>query len=193
MAPVSIRPIPVRMQQHWTLLAVCLAALALPLSFSAGAVAVPVLARSAGASPTALAWVTNAFMLTFGSLLLAAGGLADRYGRRRMFLTGTVGFTAATTAVCVAPTLLWLDLARGLQGVAAAAALASGTAALAQGWQGPAPAPRLRPAGHDVRCGAGAWAVAGGPAAAGTGMAQCVRSRWFTGIGGLRTGRARVA
>lgn len=138
MAAVSIRPISVRTQQHWTLLAVCLAALALPLSFSAGAVAVPVLARSAGASPTALAWVTNAFMLTFGSLLLAAGGLADRYGRRRMFLTGTVGFTAATTAACVAPTLLWLDLARGLQGVAAAAALASGTAALAQGWQGPA-------------------------------------------------------
>jgi len=98
---------------------------------------VPVLARSAVASPTALAWVTNAFMLTFGSLLLAAGGLADRHGRRRMFLLGTAGFTVATAAVCLAPTLLWLDLARGLQGVAAAAALASGTAALAQGWQGP--------------------------------------------------------
>jgi MFS family permease len=81
--------------------------------------------------------VTNAFMLTFGSLLLAAGGLADRHGRRRMFLLGTAGFTVATAAVCLAPTLLWLDLARGLQGVAAAAALASGTAALAQGWQGP--------------------------------------------------------
>jgi MFS family permease len=130
-------PLPVRAQQRWTLLAVCLAALALPLSFSAGAVAVPALARSAAASPTALAWVTNAFMLTFGSLLLAAGGLADRYGRR-LFLLGTAGFTTATAVVCLAPTLLWLDLARGLQGVAAAAALASGTAALAQAWQGPA-------------------------------------------------------
>lgn len=137
MAPDSTFPVPAQTPQRWTLLAVCLAALALPLSFTAGAVAVPVLARSAVASPTALAWVTNAFMLTFGSLLLAAGGLADRHGRRRMFLLGTAGFTVATAAVCLAPTLLWLDLARGLQGVAAAAALASGTAALAQGWQGP--------------------------------------------------------
>ncbi|TGQ51014.1 MFS transporter, partial [Mesorhizobium sp. M1C.F.Ca.ET.212.01.1.1] len=96
----------------------------------------PALARSAAASPTALAWVTNAFMLTFGSLLLAAGGLADRYGRRRLFLLGTVGFTLATAVVCLAPALLWLNLARGLQGVAAAAALASGTALLAQAWQG---------------------------------------------------------
>lgn len=138
MAPVSMLPESDRTQQRWALLAVCLAALALPLSFSAGAVAVPVLARSAAASPTALAWVTNAFMLTFGSLLLAAGGLADRYGRRRLFLLGTAGFTAATGAACLAPALPWLDLARGLQGVAAAAALASGTAALAQAWQGPA-------------------------------------------------------
>ncbi|MBH1657726.1 MFS transporter [Stenotrophomonas maltophilia] len=137
MAPVSMLPVPSHTQQRWTLLAVCLAALALPLSFSAGAVAVPALARSAASSPTALAWVTNAFMLTFGSLLLAAGGLADRYGRRRLFLLSTAGFTVATIVVCLAPTLLWLDLARGLQGVAAAAALASGTAALAHAWQGP--------------------------------------------------------
>ncbi|PSD26271.1 hypothetical protein C7E18_15600, partial [Stenotrophomonas maltophilia] len=73
MAPDSTFPVPAQTPQRWTLLAVCLAALALPLSFTAGAVAVPVLARSAVASPTALAWVTNAFMLTFGSLLLAAG------------------------------------------------------------------------------------------------------------------------
>ncbi len=137
MAPVSMLPVPVQTQQRWTLLAVCLAALALPLSFSAGAVAVPALARSVASSPSVLAWVTNAFMLTFGSLLLAAGGLADRYGRRRLFLLGTAGFTVATIVVCLAPTLLWLDLARGLQGVAAAAALASGTAALAHAWQGP--------------------------------------------------------
>lgn len=137
MAPVSMLPVPSHTHQRWTLLAVCLAALALPLSFSAGAVAVPALARSAASSPTALAWVTNAFMLTFGSLLLAAGGLADRYGRRRLFLLGTAGFSIATAVVCLAPTLLWLDLARGLQGVAAAAALASGTAALAHAWQGP--------------------------------------------------------
>ncbi|WP_313140959.1 MFS transporter [Stenotrophomonas sp.] len=119
------------------LLAVCSAALALPLAFSAGAVVVPSLQLGQGASPLALAWVTNAFMLIFGGLLLAAGALADRLGRRRVFLAGTAGFAAATACVCLAPDLLWLDIARGLQGIAAAAALASGTAALAQAWQGP--------------------------------------------------------
>ncbi len=137
MAPVSMLPVPVQTQQRWTLLAVCLAALALPLSFAGGAVAVPALASSVVSTPSVLALETNAFMLTFGSLLLAAGGLADRYGRRRLFLLGTAGFTIATIAVCLAPTLPSLDLARGLQGVAAAAALASGTAALAHAWQGP--------------------------------------------------------
>lgn len=136
MAPVSM--IPDAGRERWALLAVCLAALALPLSFSAGAVAVPVLAAMADASPGALAWVTNAFMLSFGSLLLAAGALADRYGRRRLFLLGTAGFALATVGTCLAADLRWLDLARGLQGVAAAAALASGTAALAQAWQGAA-------------------------------------------------------
>ncbi|SES70803.1 MFS transporter [Stenotrophomonas indicatrix] len=125
-------------QRCWALLSVCLAALALPLSFSAGAVAVPVLASQLSSSPASLAWVTNAFMLGFGSLLLAAGGLADRYGRRRLFLLGSGGFALATMFVCIAPDLFWLDMARGLQGVCAAAALASGSAALAQAWHGQA-------------------------------------------------------
>ncbi|MFE3969193.1 MFS transporter [Stenotrophomonas sp. YIM B13575] len=125
-------------QGRWALVSVCLAALALPLSLSAGAVAVPVLAIQLASSPASLAWVTNAFMFSFGSLLLAAGGLADRYGRRRLFLLGSGGFALATFFVCMAPDLFWLDLARGLQGVGAAAALASGSAALAQAWHGQA-------------------------------------------------------
>ncbi len=118
------------------LLAVCLVALALPLSFSAGAVAVPALAGRFPGSPGALAWVTNAFMLSFGSLLLAAGGLADRWGRRRLFQAGCAVVALATLAVCLASDLMWLDLARGAQGVGAAAALASGSAALAQRFGG---------------------------------------------------------
>ena len=125
-----------RRDPRWGVLAVCLVALALPLSFSAGAVAVPALAGRFQGAPSALAWVTNAFMLSFGSLLLAAGGLADRFGRRRLFLCGSAGFVLATLAVCLAANLRALDLARGVQGVAAAAALASGSAALAQRFQG---------------------------------------------------------
>lgn len=122
------------------LAAVCLAALALPLAFSGGAVATPAIGRAfatgTAGSPAALNWITNAFMLAFGSLLMAAGTLADRYGRRRVFALGIGGFTLASIALACAPSLLALDLLRAAQGIAAAAALAGGTAALAQEFDG---------------------------------------------------------
>lgn len=116
--------------------AVCLAALTLPLSFSAGAVATPAIARDIGGSAAALTWITNAFMLTFGSLLMAAGTLADRYGRKRVFTIGVATFTAFSLALGWAPSVWLMDLLRAGQGVGAAAALAGGSAALAQEFEG---------------------------------------------------------
>ncbi|MDQ1091035.1 MFS family permease [Xanthomonas sacchari] len=120
------------------LAAVCLAALALPLNFSGGAVATPAIGAALGGSALALAWITNAFMLSFGSLLLAAGALADRRGRRRVFLGGLALFVLASLGVAVAGSVVAIDLWRALQGVGAAAALAAGTAALAQLYAGAA-------------------------------------------------------
>lgn len=118
------------------LMAVCLAALVLPLSFSGGAVATPAIGGDLGGSPTALNWITNAFMLTFGSSLMAAGALADQFGRRRLFMTGIIAFAVLSLGLSLAPSILILDLLRGGQGFAAAAALAGGTAALAQEFEG---------------------------------------------------------
>ncbi|NIE68255.1 MFS transporter [Burkholderia sp. Ax-1719] len=129
------------------LAAVCVAALAMPLAFSGGAVATPAIGRALGnlgtiatpgklADPTALNWITNAFMLSFGSLLMAAGALADLYGRKRVFIAGLAGFVLCSLALACAPTLLAVDWLRGAQGAAAAAALAGGTAALAQEFEG---------------------------------------------------------
>ncbi|MGU3308000.1 MFS transporter [Pseudomonas sp. M5A4_2d] len=118
------------------LAAICLAALVLPMSFTGGAVATPYIGQAFAAHPTQLVWVTNAFMLSFGSLLMAAGTLADRYGRKRLFLWGMALFTVASLLLAVAPGILWLDIVRGVQGVAAAIALASGCAALAQVFDG---------------------------------------------------------
>ncbi|ANF85437.1 MFS transporter [Pseudomonas antarctica] len=118
------------------LAAICLAALVLPMSFTGGAVATPFIGQAFAAHPTQLVWVTNAFMLSFGSLLMAAGTLADRYGRKRLFLWGMALFTVASLLLAVAPGILWLDIVRGVQGVAAAIALASGCAALAQVFDG---------------------------------------------------------
>lgn len=115
---------------------VCLAALILPLSFSAGAVATPAIGRELGGSPEALTWITNGFMLTFGSLLMAAGTLADRYGRRLVFTLGVAIVTGFSLALGLAPSVWSIDLLRAGQGVGAAAALAGGTAALAQEFEG---------------------------------------------------------
>lgn len=122
---------------RWTLLAVCTAAIILPLSFTGGIFATPAIAQELGGSPLALSWITNAFMLTFGSLLMAAGSLADHLGRKRLFLSGLGLFTLSSLMICLAPTVAILDLLRALQGIAAACALAGGTAALADAWNGP--------------------------------------------------------
>jgi MFS family permease len=118
------------------LAAVCLAALVLPLAFSGGAVATPAIGRDLGGSPAMLTWVTNAFMLSFGSLLMAAGALADQFGRKRLFVLGLGGFIVTSLVMSFAPSILWLDILRGTQGIAAAASLSSGAASLAQEFDG---------------------------------------------------------
>jgi len=118
------------------LLAVCLAAIILPMSFSGGAVATPAIGRALGGDATALNWITNAFMLTFGGFQMAAGALADAFGRKRLFVVGVALFAAASLALALAPSVLVIDLGRAVQGVAAAATLAGGGAALAQEFEG---------------------------------------------------------
>ncbi|NWE79877.1 MFS transporter [Pseudomonas yamanorum] len=118
------------------LAAICLAALVLPMSFTGGAVATPFIGQAFAAQPSQLAWITNAFMLSFGSLLMAAGTLADLYGRKRLFVWGMALFAVVSLLLAAAPGIFWLDVLRGVQGVAAATALASGCAALAQEFDG---------------------------------------------------------
>jgi MFS family permease len=118
------------------LAAVCLAALVLPLSFSGGAVATPAIGRDLGGDATSLTWITNAFMLSFGSLLMAAGALADQFGRKKLFVIGLGGFIFTSAAMSHAPSVVCLDLLRAAQGVFAAASLSSGAASLAQEFEG---------------------------------------------------------
>ncbi|MGU7769518.1 MFS transporter [Burkholderia sp. MR1-5-21] len=125
-------------RRTFVLAAVCMAAVALPLGFAGGAVATPAIGRDLHGGPVALTWITNAFMLAFGSFLMAAGALADQYGRKRVFAIGVGGFTLLSVALAFAPSMLAVDLLRAAQGLAAAAALAGGTAALAQEFDGAA-------------------------------------------------------
>ncbi|MDP9899547.1 MFS transporter [Variovorax ginsengisoli] len=124
--------------KNWLLAAVCLAALGMPLSFTGPAVVLPAIRDALGGSPVQLNWITNAFMLSFGAALLAAGALADAWGRKRVFLLGLIAVTLSCALLTWAPGIVAFDAVRALQGLGSAAAFAAGTAALAQVFDGAA-------------------------------------------------------
>jgi MFS family permease len=123
---------------NWVLLAVCIAAITMPFNFTAAAVALPAIGRAFSGSPMEINWVTNAFMLTFGSLLMVAGAMADSYGRKKIFTSGIAAFAAASAALALSPDMLTFDVLRAAQGIGAAAAFSGGMSALAQVFDGPA-------------------------------------------------------
>ncbi len=83
-------------------------------------VALPSIRSSLGFSQTSLAWVVNAYMLTFGGFLLLAGRFGDLFGHRRLFLSGTAAFTVASLACGVSTTKGMLIAARAVQGLSGA-------------------------------------------------------------------------
>jgi len=98
--------------QILTLIAVCLASITMPFNFTAAAVALPAIGHQFAGSAMAVNWVSNAFMLTFGSCLMLAGAMADNYGRKRTFTYGIAVFALLSAALPLAPNLLIFDLLR---------------------------------------------------------------------------------
>ncbi|MDQ6798602.1 MAG: MFS transporter, partial [Actinomycetota bacterium] len=92
-------------------------------------VALPSIGRDLHAGLAGLQWTVNGYLLTLGSLLLLGGSLGDLYGRRRLFVTGLVAFTAASVLCGLAPSMGVLIAARALQG-AGGAMLVPGSLAL---------------------------------------------------------------
>jgi EmrB/QacA subfamily drug resistance transporter len=108
--------------RRWaTLAVVCLAQLMIVLDVTIVNVALPAIQQDLHFSQANLTWVVNAFLVTFGSLLLLTGRLGDLIGRKRIFMAGVVTFTIASLLCGVAPTQGALIAARFLQGVGAAA------------------------------------------------------------------------
>jgi EmrB/QacA subfamily drug resistance transporter len=109
-------------RRRWaSLMIVCLAQLMIVLDVTIVNVALPSIQHDLHFSQSNLTWVVNAFLVTFGSLLLLAGRLGDLVGRKRVFLAGLVTFTVASLLCGVAPTQGALIAARFLQGIGAAA------------------------------------------------------------------------
>jgi EmrB/QacA subfamily drug resistance transporter len=109
-------------RRRWaTLFVVCVAQLMIVLDVTIVNVALPSIQRELHFSQANLTWVVNAFLVTFGSLLLLAGRLGDLAGRKRVFLAGLTIFTAASLICGVAPSQGVLIGARFVQGIGAAA------------------------------------------------------------------------
>lgn len=83
-------------------------------------VALPTIQEGMDADFQSVQWVLNGYMLMLGALILVAGGLGDRYGRRRIFLAGIALFTASSIVCALAPSTGVLIAARVFQGIGAA-------------------------------------------------------------------------
>src|SRR3954462_392269 len=95
---------------------ICLGTLMVVLDTTIVNVALPSIRSSLGFSETSLAWVVNAYLLTYGGFLLLSGRLGDLYGQRRIFLAGIALFTVSSVACGLSTSQTMLIAARAVQG-----------------------------------------------------------------------------
>src|SRR5438270_6186347 len=108
-------------RRRWSALVVlCLGQLMIVLDVTVVNVALPTIQRELHFSQASLAWVVNAYLLTFGGLMLLAGRLGDVVGRKKIFVAGTAAFVTASLLCGLANTAALLIAARFIQGAAAA-------------------------------------------------------------------------
>jgi EmrB/QacA subfamily drug resistance transporter len=117
----NLAPVTAQSSRRWyALMVLCLGALMIVLDTTIVNVALPSIRVNLGFSETSLAWVVNAYLLTFGGFLLLAGRLGDLFGHRRLFLIGITLFTLASLACGLATTQGILITARAIQGLGGA-------------------------------------------------------------------------
>ena len=123
-------------------------------------VALPRIASELHANIAMLQWVVDAYALTFAVLLLSMGYLGDRFGARKVYLSGLALFAAASLGCGLSPDATWLITGRAIQGIGAAAMLPSSLALLSHA-SAHSPAARARAIGWWTA--AGSIAIAAGP------------------------------
>ena len=105
---------------RWVVAAMILGSSVAGIDSTVVAVALPAIGRNLHAGFGGLQWTVTGYALTLASLMLLAGSLSDRWGRRRVFLAGLGWFTAASVLCAAAPGIGWLIAARAVQGVGGA-------------------------------------------------------------------------
>ena len=124
-------------RKWWTLLATCVATFMLLLDITIVNVALPSIQSDLHASFSDLQWVVDAYSLMLAAVLLTAGSLGDRLGRRRIFIAGFAIFSGASLLCGLSHSPTVLNLARGLQGIGGSAMFATTLALIAQEFRGP--------------------------------------------------------
>ena len=99
-------------------------------------VGLPDIQADLGGSPAGVQWVIIAYTLTMGAVTQVVGTLSDRLGRRNVYLVGVGLFTASSLACGLAPTIVFLDVARGLQGIGGAVLMANSLPLIAHAFEG---------------------------------------------------------
>jgi EmrB/QacA subfamily drug resistance transporter len=125
--PASTRSTP---SPHLTLLTASGVCALIVLDTNIVAVTLPSIARDLSAGFADIEWVVSAYMLAFAALLLPAGSLADRFGRKKMLVCGLVLFIVASLGCGAAPNIVFLDIARAIKGIGAALLLTSALATI---------------------------------------------------------------
>jgi EmrB/QacA subfamily drug resistance transporter len=130
--PAGDRAEGARPGRGWTLAAVCVATFMLLLDLTAVSIALPDIRRSFDSSFSSLQWVLDAYALALAVFLLTAGSVADRSGRKKVFVVGLVAFSVASLACGLAPGIGFLAGARVAQGIGGAVLFAVGPALIGQ-------------------------------------------------------------
>jgi EmrB/QacA subfamily drug resistance transporter len=148
-----------RGSQVMTLVVACLGLFMVFLDGSIVNVALPTIQADLHAQLSDLQWVVDAYTLPFAALMLTAGTLGDRFGRKRLFLFGLVLFMLGSLLCGVAPTLGWLLVGRAVQGTGAAALSPGSLAVLVAAF----PEPRQRAQAIGLWAGVSGVGLAAGP------------------------------
>ncbi len=148
----------------WVITASSFAFAVIQLDVTIVNVALPRIGEDLGASLAELQWVVDAYTLGFAALLLSAGVAVDRLGSKRIFVTGFIGFAAASLACGLAPGPGFLNITRAVQGIGAALLVPSSLAILNDAC---AHDSRLRAKAIGIWTAAGGAAIAAGPVVGG--------------------------
>jgi EmrB/QacA subfamily drug resistance transporter len=157
----------------WVLALTSVASFMVALDALVVSTALSTIRRDFGTTIEALGWTINAYNLSFAVLLLTGAALGDRFGRRRIFVSGLTVFTAASMACALAPNVSWLIAARAVQGAGGAMVMPIAMALLSAAF---APAERARALG--LFSGLTGLALLGGPVVGGA-IVQGIAWHWI--------------